>query len=69
VVPTKGGVMLNEFFGIHARMISKISLNFKRHLYEIINWDQRMIIITGARGTGKTTLVLRSASIFQRITH
>ena len=51
--------MLNEFFSIHARMVSKISLNFKRHLYEIINWDQRMIIITGARGTGKTTLVLQ----------
>lgn len=51
--------MLNELFGIHGRMISKISLDFKRRLYEIINWNQRMIIITGARGTGKTTLVLQ----------
>ncbi|MEA2084172.1 MAG: AAA family ATPase [Thermodesulfobacteriota bacterium] len=51
--------MLNELFGIHARTISKISLNFKRHLYKRINWDQRMIIITGARGTGKTTMVLQ----------
>ena len=51
--------MLNELFGIHGRTVSKVSLNFKRHLYKAINWDQRMIIITGARGTGKTTLVLQ----------
>jgi len=59
VVDKKGEIVLNELFGIHGRIVSKVSLNFKRHLYEAINWDQRMIIITGARGTGKTTLVLQ----------
>ena len=51
--------MLNELFAIQGRMVSKISLNFKRHLYKTINWERRMIVITGARGTGKTTLVLQ----------
>jgi len=51
--------MLNELFAIQGRMVSKISLNFKRHLYKTINWKRRMIVITGARGTGKTTLVLQ----------
>ena len=51
--------MLNELFSIHGRVVSKISLNFKRELYKTINWERRMIIITGARGTGKTTLVLQ----------
>ena len=51
--------MLNELFGIQGRVVSKISLNFKRDLNKTINWERRMIIITGARGTGKTTLVLQ----------
>lgn len=37
----------------------KISLNFKRSLYDTINWDQKMIAIKGARGVGKTTLMLQ----------
>lgn len=51
--------MLNELFNIQNRIVSNISLNFKRHTYKEINWKNRMIIITGARGTGKTTLVLQ----------
>jgi predicted AAA+ superfamily ATPase len=31
----------------------------KRHLYNRINWDARGICIAGARGTGKTTLILQ----------
>lgn len=51
--------MLNEFFNIQNRIVSNIPSNFKRHLYGVINWNRRMIVITGARGTGKTTLVLQ----------
>lgn len=51
--------MLNELFNIQNRMVSSIPRNFRRHLYGSINWGRRMIIITGARGTGKTTLVLQ----------
>ena len=38
---------------------NKISLDFTRSLFDKINWDQKMIAITGARGVGKTTLMLQ----------
>lgn len=41
------------------RKINKISLRFKRYLYNQINWDVRIIGIKGARGVGKTTLMLQ----------
>jgi len=39
--------------------MSDVTLDFKRYLYPSINWDNRLIIITGARGTGKTFLVFQ----------
>ncbi|MCR4573384.1 MAG: AAA family ATPase [Lentisphaeria bacterium] len=41
------------------RRIAKISLDFKRYLYFKINWNARMIGIKGARGVGKTTMLLQ----------
>lgn len=32
---------------------------FKRYLYENISWDSRMVGIIGARGVGKTTMILQ----------
>ncbi len=34
-------------------------LTFKRFLYDKINWNRRLIGIKGAKGTGKTTLLLQ----------
>lgn len=39
--------------------ISRVSLNFKRYLFEEIRWNNRLIGIKGARGAGKTTLLLQ----------
>lgn len=39
--------------------ISEINLDFKRYLHERINWDSRLIGIKGARGVGKSTLLLQ----------
>ena len=47
---------LYEIFGIKLR---SVSLEFTRFLYDLINWDNRLISILGARGSGKTTLVLQ----------
>jgi predicted AAA+ superfamily ATPase len=33
--------------------------NFTRYLFETIDWNQRLILILGHRGTGKTTLMLQ----------
>ena len=39
--------------------LSNVSLDFKRFLFDKIKWNNRLIGIKGARGTGKTTLVLQ----------
>ncbi len=49
--------MLNELFNIQNRYLAAIPTNFKRYLYDEINWNNRLNIITGARGSGKTPLV------------
>ena len=41
------------------RKIRRIPAKFKRYLYDKINWDARMIGIKGARGVGKTTLLMQ----------
>jgi hypothetical protein len=50
---------LQPLFDNYHRRIAKINLRFKRYLYSKINWDVRMIGIKGARGVGKTTLLLQ----------
>lgn len=42
-------------------LIENVDLRFKRSLYSAIDWDNRLIEIKGARGTGKTTLMLQKA--------
>jgi hypothetical protein len=44
-----------------ARKINNVSVMFKRYLYDEINHINRLIAIKGARGTGKTTLLLQVA--------
>lgn len=41
------------------RRLSRVSLSFKRYLYDQINWNARLIGIKGARGVGKTTMLLQ----------
>src|SRR5664279_249591 len=41
-----------------SRLIS-VDLSFKRYLWNDVDWDNRLIAITGARGVGKTTLILQ----------
>ena len=39
--------------------LNSVNLNFKRYLWNQINWKNRLIAIIGARGVGKTTLLLQ----------
>ena len=41
------------------RKLAATSLNFKRYLYSQINWNARLLGIKGARGVGKTTMLLQ----------
>lgn len=51
--------MLQEIIDIHHFVISATETQFKRYLYEGINWDNHAICIVGHRGVGKTTLMLQ----------
>lgn len=50
---------LQPLYDSYHRRIAKIDLRFKRYLYNQINWKARIISIKGARGVGKTTLLLQ----------
>ena len=39
--------------------IYSVNTVFKRYLWEKINWNNRLIAVTGARGVGKTTMLLQ----------
>ncbi|MBR3028930.1 MAG: AAA family ATPase [Bacteroidales bacterium] len=52
-------VELQSLFNNYHRKIAKIDMRFKRYLFYEINWKARIIGIKGARGVGKTTLLLQ----------
>ena len=51
--------MLEELFQIQVSLAAHIPKRFKRFLFESVNWNARCLGIVGARGVGKTTLVLQ----------
>jgi len=53
---------MEMLFQYSASQINAVNLGFKRYLLDKINWNNRLIAITGARGTGKTTLLLQYIS-------
>ena len=50
---------MDKLFQFSAYRINAVDTSFKRYLWSKINWDNRLIAITGARGVGKTTLLLQ----------
>ncbi len=50
---------MEELLELSASLIDRVSLDFKRYLYSRINWSNRLVGIKGARGTGKSTLLLQ----------
>ncbi len=40
-------------------LLQNTTTDFKRYLYEKVSWNSRMIGIIGARGVGKTTMILQ----------
>jgi len=43
----------------HERRLASVSSRFHRFLYSRLNWKSRLICLQGARGTGKTTMLLQ----------
>ena len=50
---------LNEFFSIQTRLLAQLPRQYSRFLRDEIDWDNRLVALTGGRGTGKTTMLLQ----------
>lgn len=50
---------LNSLYLTSTRLVKQVSVDFHRYLYSKINWNNRLIAIKGARGVGKTTMLLQ----------
>jgi len=50
---------MEELFDFFYRELRKTDLSFQRYLINGIDWGGRLSAITGARGTGKTTMILQ----------
>jgi predicted AAA+ superfamily ATPase len=50
---------MKQLFSSFYRKLEDTNLNFQRYLKNEIDWQNRLIAITGSRGTGKTTLLLQ----------
>jgi len=50
---------MEKLIDISTKKIEATNSTFKRFLIDEINWERRLIGIKGARGTGKTTLLLQ----------
>lgn len=52
--------MVDETLYAYMRLQLELTTsNFHRYLYDDVNWSARMVAITGARGVGKSTMVLQ----------
>lgn len=50
---------MEKLYGLYKKKLKTVSTDFVRYLYNKINWDSQLIVIMGARGVGKTTLILQ----------
>ncbi|MGM0376708.1 MAG: ATP-binding protein [Bacteroidota bacterium] len=50
---------MDKLFEYFHRLLKETDTSFFRYIYADINWNNRMIGLTGPRGVGKTTLILQ----------
>lgn len=50
---------IQELYTNSYRLVSQVITQKKRYLYHQLPWDSRMLCIRGARGVGKTTMLLQ----------
>ena len=48
-----------KIFRMSAELVADTPVDFKRYLYAEVDWNSRLVCIKGARGVGKTTLMLQ----------
>jgi predicted AAA+ superfamily ATPase len=50
---------MEQLFVIHRNLLAKTPSKFERYMHEKIDWQSRLVVLTGSRGVGKTTLLLQ----------
>jgi len=50
---------LEPLIATSERLLMEVSFDFKRYLYEQVDWQDRLICIKGPKGVGKTTMILQ----------
>lgn len=50
---------MEQLYEIFTDRLARTDTKFVRYLHGNINWNSRLIVITGARGVGKTTMLLQ----------
>jgi predicted AAA+ superfamily ATPase len=50
---------MDKLFQVYYQLLRELDSDFYRYIYSKINWNARMIGLTGPRGVGKTTLILQ----------
>ena len=50
---------MEQLIALSNKKLASTDTGFKRYLYEKINWNNQLIVIKGAKGVGKTTLLLQ----------
>ena len=43
----------------YKQLLDETNLDFARYIYQEINWDNRLILLKGPKGVGKTTMLLQ----------
>lgn len=61
--------MLTDLLIQSREIIEQVSMEFERYLLSKINWNNRLIAIKGARGSGKTTLILQHIVKTRKLDH
>lgn len=59
-------IVITALFQISNNLINHVNQDFKRFLYRQVDRNARLVEINGARGTGKTTLLLKKAFQLRR---
>lgn len=58
---------MNNLIETYKLLIDRVNIDFVRYLHDKINWNNRLLAILGARGVGKTTLVLQHIKMSDEI--
>ncbi len=58
---------MNALKNVFLKEIELVSTKYVRYLHDVIEWKSRLIAILGARGVGKSTLVLQHIKLYEDI--